>query len=484
MAEEDNNNPRRKIPFVSGRTFREGSVGLLLLVGFAVLGGAILWLNRLGPSGKSYKAIVEFANAGGMQKGVVVRYRGVKVGRINSIQPGPNAVDVEIEIYQPELKIPKDVIVEANQSGLISESVIDITPTKPLPPDFKAVNALDPNCDRNLIVCNGSRLKGRIGVSMDELIRTTSRLATVYTDQRFYSNVNNALKNTSVAASQIAQLSGELAKLTRTSQRQLGSFSTAATSVSKAADKISVSSSEAVDKLGNTANQFGATAKDISLTISQANQLLKNLDDLVVSNRSSLVTTLNKITATSNQLRANVERLSPTVNQLTQGELIQNLEALFANAAQASANLKNVTTSLSNPNNLLVLQKTLDSARVTFENTQKITSDLDALTGNPAFRQNLEKLVNGLSNLVSSTQEVEQKVTLATTLEEVKTSVNYSTNVAKKKTENQPQIQLKIPDTVLKNVDKKTTLIKDQLTDKSSQERLLIKLREYKQKNK
>jgi len=60
-----------------------------------------------------------------------------------------------------------------------------------------------------------------------------------------------------------------------------------------------------------------------------------------------------------------------------------------ANAAQASANLRDISNALTGPTNLLVLQQTLDSARVTFQNAQKITSDLDELTGDPAFRENI-----------------------------------------------------------------------------------------------
>jgi len=68
--------------------------------------------------------------------------------------------------------------------------------------------------------------------------------------------------------------------------------------------------------------------------------------------------------------------LTPTLNRVNQGELIQNLETLSANAAQVSICAMSLTPH--NPTNLLVLQQTLDSARVTFQNTQKITSDLDA----------------------------------------------------------------------------------------------------------
>jgi len=62
-----------------------------------------------------------------------------------------------------------------------------------------------------------------------------------------------------------------------------------------------------------------------------------------------------------------------------------------------------------------VLQQTLDSARVTFQNAQKITSDLDELTGDPAFRENIRQLINGLSGLVSSTQQLQQQVEVAET---------------------------------------------------------------------
>lgn len=398
------------------RTFREGSVGLLILVGLGVFVGIILWLNRLNAARNSYKAFVEFANAGGMQKGAVVRYRGVKVGSISAIRPGPNNVEVEIEITDPNLIIPRDVTVEANQSGLISESVIDITPKSPLLAREVTAKPLDKNCNPSLIVCNGSRLKGQVGISLDELIRTTSNLATLYSQPNFYINANEALKNTSKAAAEIAQLSRDISSLTKSTERQLNTFSGAATSVANAANTISTTTK-------NTVKQFGTTAKQIGSTADQANRFLSNLNNLVTTNRYSLVTTLNNITETSNQLRATISSLSPTLNRLTQGKLLQNLETLSANAAQASANLRNATQALNNPSNLLVLQQTLDSARVTFENAQKITSDLDDITGDPQLRQRLKQLIHGLSNLVSSTQQMQQQVKVAATLDAMKADV-------------------------------------------------------------
>ena len=378
------------------RTIREGSVGLLLLLGLGLFLGLVLWLRGLTVGKRSYKAVIEFANVNGMQEGGVVRYRGVDVGNISAIRPGANGVEVDIEITPADLIIPRDVLIEANQSGLISEVSIDITPQKPLPPEEVAAKPLDKTCDSTIIICDGSRLQGQIGISVEELFRATTRFASVYSNPELYANVNAAVKNASDAAAGVAQLTRDVSGLTK---------------------QISASTNK-------TTTQLGATAEQIRLTTAQANRLLTNLDNLLTTNRSSLVRALNNISQTSEQLRVTVNNLTPTLNRVNQGELIQNLETLSANAAQASANLRDVSNALNNPTNLLVLEQTLDSARVTFQNTQKITSDLDELTGDPAFRENIRELVNGLSGLVSSTQQLQQQVEVTQTLDSLKAAVN------------------------------------------------------------
>jgi phospholipid/cholesterol/gamma-HCH transport system substrate-binding protein len=144
--------------FTSARTWREGSVGLLLLLGLSAFGVILLWLNKITPGQPSYKAIIEFTNAGGMQKGSAVRFRGVKIGSITTVKPGTNTIEVEIQINSSNLIIPSNSLIEANQSGLISENIIDITPQKELLGTVSA-KPLDKDCNPSLIICNGSRLK-------------------------------------------------------------------------------------------------------------------------------------------------------------------------------------------------------------------------------------------------------------------------------------------------------------------------------------
>ncbi|MFB2970926.1 MlaD family protein [Aerosakkonema sp. BLCC-F183] len=513
------------------RTVREGSVGLLFLLGIGLFAALVLWLRGTYFGTRTYKAIVEFANAAGMQVGTPVRYRGVAVGKVSNIKPQANGVEVEIEITQSDLAIPRDVVVEANQSGLISENTIDIVPINTVPVDVRGANPFAPDCkDRNLIICNNERLQGRVGISLDELIRVAVRFANLYSDPKFFENINSAVANTSVAAQGVTQLTRELSglivsvkqdlrnvsaaanavgataqklgttvdrfggtadrlnqtiakfgntadnvnltiakfggtadKLNQTADRFAGTAGQINVAVNQTTDRIGATADKlgrttdrigtTIDKFGRTADQvsvavnridatatrtanqinetvtqtagkFDTTADRFSVTAGQASDLLTNINSLVKTNQAALVNTLNNLSQTSEQLRVTVANLSPAIDRVLQGEFIRNLETLSANAAQASANLRDISNSLNDPNYLLTLQQTLDSARVTFENAQKITSDLDELTGDPRFRNNLRNLVNELSGLVSSTEQLQEQVEVAQFLTPMASATN------------------------------------------------------------
>lgn len=375
------------------RTVREGSVGLLILLGLGLFAGLILWLRGLSVGSRSYKIVIEFANIAGMQAGAPIRYRGVTVGKVTQTRPGPNGVEVEAEISPADLVMPRGLTIEANQSGLLGATSIDITPVKQL---TVAVNAkpLDPNCNEQVIVCNKSRLQGQVGVSVDELIRSSIRFANVYSDPQFIKNVNAVTKNSAEAAAELTKLSRQFGTVARSLNQQIPTLAGAARSVSQ------------------TANQLGLTAGQVN--------------SLIAANRSTLVDTLTNINQLTLQLRTTVAGLSPVLNRVQQGDLLRNLELLSANAAAASTNFRDVSQALNSPSNLLVLQQTLDSARATFQNAQKITADLDELTGDPAFRNNLRNLVNGLSGLVSSTQQLHQQAQYAQILAPLATAANES----------------------------------------------------------
>ena len=450
------------------RTVREGSVGFLILVGIGLFGGLVLWLRGVQIGNRSYKFAVEFSSAQGMQIGTPVRYRGVAVGKITALKPNSNGVDVMVEIAPGTLVIPKDVAIEANKSGLIGESSIDITPNSILPESLLTANPISADCPAE-IICKNSRLKGQAGVSLDELIRSTVRLTNLYTDPVLFNNIKSISENTANTAKGAAKLTQDLSSLTQTAKGEiktlsqsvkgeLGTFNQSmkgevsslnqslkgeasslnqsvkeeilgvAADVSKVA-KTADSSTKAVSAAAiNSANSVTKAANQITLTANE-------LNSLVVTNKSSLVSTLNNLNQASQEMRITVSSLSPTINRINQGPLLSNLEILSANAAQAAANLRDLSGNVNSPATFLLLQQTLDSARAALQNVNKITADVDEITGDPAFRNNIRKLLNGLGSLFSSTEQLQQQVKVAQTLAPLSDKVNLSTTAVNKSVE-------------------------------------------------
>ena len=453
------------------RTVREGSVGFLILVGIGLFGGLVLWLRGVQIGNRSYKFAVEFSSAQGMQIGTPVRYRGVAVGKITALKPGSNGVDVMVEIAPGTLVIPRDVAIAANKSGLIGESSIDITPNSILPESLLTANPFVTDCPPE-IICHNSRLKGEAGVSLDELIRSTVRLANLYTDPVLFNNIKSISENTANTAKGAAKLTENLSNLTITARSEIktlnqsvkgefsslnqsvkgelgslnqslkgevrilsqsvrgeigtlnesakGELSAVSTDIRKVTTTAENSTKEVTAAAITSANSVTQAANQITLTANQ-------LNSLVATNRSSVVSTLNNINQASQELRVTVSSLSPTINRINQGQLLNNLEILSANAAQASANLRDLSNNLNNPASLQLLHQTLDSARATLQNVQKITSDVDEITGNPAVRNNIRRLIEGLGKLLGSTEQLRQQVQVAETLAPLSDKVTAST---------------------------------------------------------
>lgn len=92
------------------------------------------------------------------------------------VRPSLERIDVVVELSDTGIVVPRNALVEVNQSGLISETLIDVTPRLPLPKP--TVGPLDPACPaEGIIVCDRERIKGEQGVSLDELVGICTKIA-------------------------------------------------------------------------------------------------------------------------------------------------------------------------------------------------------------------------------------------------------------------------------------------------------------------
>ncbi|XP_030507638.2 protein TRIGALACTOSYLDIACYLGLYCEROL 2, chloroplastic isoform X1 [Cannabis sativa] len=159
------------------RSIWEGGVGLFLVSGAVILALSIAWLRgfQMRYRFRKYMAVFEFSQACGISNGTPVRIRGVTVGNVVGVNPSLRSIEAVVEVKDDKIIIPRNSLIEVNQSGLLMETIIDITPRDPIPNAL--VGPLDPDCAKEgLIVCDKEKVKGQQGVSLDALVGIFTRL--------------------------------------------------------------------------------------------------------------------------------------------------------------------------------------------------------------------------------------------------------------------------------------------------------------------
>lgn len=108
-------------------------VGLLTLIALVLLVGVVLKVK--GRALTSAKRIeITFKDVNGMRPGAGVQMMGLKVGQVEEIKPvieNENShVDVKFVITEPGIEIPQASVFSIQQSGLIGELFLEITPPR------------------------------------------------------------------------------------------------------------------------------------------------------------------------------------------------------------------------------------------------------------------------------------------------------------------------------------------------------------------
>ena len=171
---------------------------------------------------KSYSIFIEFDNAHGIRPGTVLRLRGLSIGRIISIKLHVNTVVVLAKINSSLNPIPRNVLIETNQTGLLNEAVIDIFPLENIEILNKQfIYPLSSKCLNSKIICNLSHLKGNRGLNYDDLVRATTRISQRFDDPRFFNLFYIFLHNGIELSDNIVYLSLQLLDLLYRLQKKI-----------------------------------------------------------------------------------------------------------------------------------------------------------------------------------------------------------------------------------------------------------------------
>jgi hypothetical protein len=102
-------------------------VGVITLVGLVLIGIVIVWKTDILLVGRGYQLIASFDNVEGLTIGSEVRYRGMKVGKVTKIDPGPYDIKL-FTVIDPQIKIPDDSTLRVAYDGIVGMKFLEIRP--------------------------------------------------------------------------------------------------------------------------------------------------------------------------------------------------------------------------------------------------------------------------------------------------------------------------------------------------------------------
>ena len=158
------------------RSVREAIVGFTLLAAVSATGLFWLWLKGVSVGGRTWRFQVNFADAAGLAPRSAVTYRGVTVGHVQEVIPTATAVEVQIDIDQPNLQLPQPLQARVEAASLLGgDSVVALSaPIRPLPKSLPGPKAS--NCNRALTVCQGAVILGQSSASLSQVTATMQKL--------------------------------------------------------------------------------------------------------------------------------------------------------------------------------------------------------------------------------------------------------------------------------------------------------------------
>ncbi len=108
-------------------------VGILAITAIIILVFTVLWIKGKAIS-SAERITISFKDVNGMRPGSGVQMMGVRIGQVEEVKPQMNAdesyVNVKFVITEPNIVIPKASEISIQQSGIIGEQFLEITPPK------------------------------------------------------------------------------------------------------------------------------------------------------------------------------------------------------------------------------------------------------------------------------------------------------------------------------------------------------------------
>ncbi|WP_462332661.1 MlaD family protein [Schwartzia sp. (in: firmicutes)] len=164
---------------------QEAKVGAFTVTGVVLLAAFLIGLSNFHLFGsRNYSLNVGFTEVIGLNPSAEVRFAGVPVGRVNSVETDGIGAVVKIEI-KPDIKVPRGSKFSVGSSGFLSEKYILISPVE----------------DRGDYLKDGEYVYGITEVTMDSMMANMNMVVNKVHD--LMDSVNKVLGNPNLQSSMV-----------------------------------------------------------------------------------------------------------------------------------------------------------------------------------------------------------------------------------------------------------------------------------------
>ncbi len=290
-------------------------VGLFVLIAAALLIGTVLAVaGTFSVSGVAHHTY--FKSAGGLLPGAIVRYGGMKAGRVDMVRVDPQdstRIEVDFSVGR-DIPVKTDSVAKITSLGALDENYVEVgTGTKEAP-----------------LAPPGSEVKSVETVGIGELSGIIGNLAPVA--QQVLQNLNQRLTELQVTVARVndllndrnrANISEGLGNLNAMLAEDRPKISATLTNVQTASAKI-------VPLLDN-----------LKTTMNHANDALSHIDSVVVENRQDIRAAVVELKQTLLTASSLMEQLKNTMDHNS-----DNIDQILVNIRITTENVRQLTETL------------------------------------------------------------------------------------------------------------------------------------------
>ncbi|WP_196603496.1 MlaD family protein [Pectinatus haikarae] len=289
----------------------EAKVGLFTILALVLAIAIIMQLGHISFGGEpNYKITASFKYVNGLKPGALVRYAGVDVGKVRTVNTNGLGADVLMEI-KDNIKIPKSSVITISSDGLMGE---------------KFVNIYADGQEDYTYLSDGEMVKGTEEHSIESLVASASQ--TLEKVDKMITSMNNIIGNQQVQESLIAS-AVNLKNITE-------SMDQAAAVIARMAGNNEGNINDIIQNMVLLTSSMQRTSYSVENMVNEMNgdgQMTENMRTAVAN-----------LASTSNRIEKMAANLEPVISD---PQTAEELQSMIHNASDVSKRANKIMTKIS-----------------------------------------------------------------------------------------------------------------------------------------